>query len=498
MSTDHQQYSTANQRDALARYAADHGLTIIRTYADEGKSGLTAVGRAGLCTLLGVVVGGQADFGVILVYDVSRWGRFQDADESAYYEFLCRRAGIRIEYCMEVFRNDGTPMSAVMKGLKRVMAGEYSRELSEKVLRGKCRLARMGYRHGGMPGYGLRRMLVDSRGNPKQILEHGQHKYLQEDRISLVLGPPDEVKVVRWIFRQFAERGRSFKFIADSLNDRQVPCVAGGIWTRNRIASMIRNEKYIGRVIFNRFSTRLKAPRTKNPREKWICLNEGVAPIISTELFDKAQRALQGQFHGFPEDAALDALRRLWATHGTLNSSIINGDPDCPGSFYFESHFGGLTGAYRRIGFKTVRNYAYLAGYLERYRRGAAFRVDVQRQLRERGVTAEFEDRTILRINRRTRVKVNLCPCRIGEPKHVWMAQHHLKRAPDWLLTVRLAPGNEDILDYHLIETPPHAVLLGVRRQRGRYPSRRLESKELGPLLDVIAGGNDGNWTANQ
>ncbi|MEO6246527.1 MAG: hypothetical protein ABIQ12_13930 [Opitutaceae bacterium] len=27
-------------------------------------------------------------------YDVSRWGRFQDADESGYYEYICKRAGI--------------------------------------------------------------------------------------------------------------------------------------------------------------------------------------------------------------------------------------------------------------------------------------------------------------------------------------------------------------------------------------------------------------------
>jgi hypothetical protein len=38
----------------------------------------------------------RADFNVILVYDVSRWGRFQDTDESAYYEFICKVAGIKV------------------------------------------------------------------------------------------------------------------------------------------------------------------------------------------------------------------------------------------------------------------------------------------------------------------------------------------------------------------------------------------------------------------
>lgn len=72
----------------------------------------------------------MADFNFILVYDVSRWGRFQDADESAYYEYICKRAGINVAYCAEQFENDGSPVSTIVKGVKRAMAGEYSRELS--------------------------------------------------------------------------------------------------------------------------------------------------------------------------------------------------------------------------------------------------------------------------------------------------------------------------------------------------------------------------------
>src|SRR5436309_3114219 len=99
MSTDHQKYSTENQGDAIAEYAAAHGMQIVRTYADEGKSGLNIGGREALKLLIDDVEEHRADFEVLLVYDVSRWGRFQDADESAYYEYLCRRAGVRVVYC---------------------------------------------------------------------------------------------------------------------------------------------------------------------------------------------------------------------------------------------------------------------------------------------------------------------------------------------------------------------------------------------------------------
>lgn len=85
MSTEHQQYSTENQQAAIRKYAVQHDITIVRTYQGAGKSGLRLSGRDALQQLLGDVQTGQADFNAILVYDVSRWGRFQDADESAYY-----------------------------------------------------------------------------------------------------------------------------------------------------------------------------------------------------------------------------------------------------------------------------------------------------------------------------------------------------------------------------------------------------------------------------
>ena len=107
-----------------------------------------------------------ADFETILVYDVSRWGRFQDADESAYYEYICKRAGIRRPYCAEQFENDGCPVSTIVKGVKRAMAGEYSRELSAKVFAASA-AHRVGFPQGGPPGYGLRRMLIDQSGAVK-------------------------------------------------------------------------------------------------------------------------------------------------------------------------------------------------------------------------------------------------------------------------------------------------------------------------------------------
>jgi DNA invertase Pin-like site-specific DNA recombinase len=124
-------------------------------------------GRDALKRLIDDVQAGTADFNVILVYDVSRWGRFQDADESAYYEFICKEAGIAVHYCAEQFENDGSLSATIIKGMKRAMAGEYSRELSTKVFAGQCRLITLGFRQGGNAGCGLRRQLIDEHRQPK-------------------------------------------------------------------------------------------------------------------------------------------------------------------------------------------------------------------------------------------------------------------------------------------------------------------------------------------
>jgi DNA invertase Pin-like site-specific DNA recombinase len=215
MSTDHQRYSTENQRDAIATYAADHGMVVITTYMDEGKSGLRLDGRDALQQLIQDVQAGSVDFEAVLVYDVSRWGRFQDADESAYYEYLCRHAGIGVEYCAEPFTNDGSPSAVIIKNVKRLMAGEYSRELSNKVFAGQCRLIELGFRQGGPAGFGLRRQLLDGERHPKGVLHRGEQKSLQTDRVILIPGPGEEVAIVRRIYERFVRSHLNEQAIAD-------------------------------------------------------------------------------------------------------------------------------------------------------------------------------------------------------------------------------------------------------------------------------------------
>src|SRR2546425_7161731 len=270
MSTEHQQYSTSNQMDVIREYATRRELEIVKDYSDEGKSGLNIQGRDSLAQMIRDVQNGQANFSSILVYDVSRWGRFQDADESAYYEYICRRAGVSVHYCAEQFENDGSPVSTIVKGVKRAMAGEYSRELSTKVFLGACRLIQLGFKQGGTAGFGLRRMLIDQSGQRKAMLKMGEQKSLQTDRVVLVRGPDEEVEIVQWIYRAFISDGKTESEIAALLNARGIVTDFGRAWTRGTVHQLLTNEKYIGNNVYHRTSFKLKRTHVENPPERWI------------------------------------------------------------------------------------------------------------------------------------------------------------------------------------------------------------------------------------
>jgi len=110
----------------------------------------------------------------------------------------------------------------ILKTIKRSMAGKYSRELSVKVFAGQCRLIELGYRQGGHAGYGLRRQLVDRESKPKELLQFGQQKSIQTDRVILVPGPEEEISVVRDIYDLFTVDRRSEREIAEILNGRGI------------------------------------------------------------------------------------------------------------------------------------------------------------------------------------------------------------------------------------------------------------------------------------
>jgi DNA invertase Pin-like site-specific DNA recombinase len=352
MSTDMQKYSTENQIAAIAVYASRHDVNIVKTYLDAGKSGLTIKSRPGLQQLINDVRSARPGFDMILVYDVSRWGRFQDADESAYYEFICREAGISVRYCAEEFENDGSLGATIIKAIKRAMAAEYSRELSNRVFAGKCRMTMRGFHAGGRAAYGLRRMLVDERGLAKSLLQDGERKFLHTDRTILVPGPSREVETVRWIFDQYVNQKVPIASIVCGLNARGIPNATGKRWQKVAVHTVLANEKYIGNSVFNRSSIRLKSKRVNISQGQWIRAKGAFEAIIEEPVFLAAQARLTCNLHRFNKFELLDHLTAVWCKHGKLSSWQLDHAPMCPGHTTFRRVFGSVLEAFDAVGYR--------------------------------------------------------------------------------------------------------------------------------------------------
>ncbi|MET2828903.1 recombinase family protein [Mesorhizobium shangrilense] len=458
MSTEHQTYSIDNQRDAIRDYAEIMGYDIVATYEDAGRSGLNLGGRPGLQRLLADVESRKADFETVVVYDVSRWGRFQNIDESAVYEYRCLMAGVRIEFCAEQFVNDGSIGSDVLKAIKRSMAAEHSRMLSQKTFIGHARLIRMGFRQGAKAGFGLRRQLVDQHGRPKGILPSFEYKNLQADRIVLVLGPPDEIATVRWIFAHFVKTRKTQLQMARLLNTRGVLSDLGRPWTREAVHSLLTNENYIGNSVWNKRSTRLKSHATRNPPEQWVRVENVVEPIVDRKLFNRAQTVLKTIHRHTTNDEMLAALKALLARRGALSSLIIDDAPDCPPSSRYSWRFGTIVKAYELIGYQPLKSCRFI--FVNR--RIETIRLQVIQDLlaaieKQGGVVTYDTEADLLRINEEITVAITIGRCRgstFGYPH--WFSKADREPLPDILVLIRMNPGDLIIRDYLI--APAHEI----------------------------------------
>ncbi len=351
MSTEHQQYSLDNQQMAIQAYAEKQGFCVIQTYTDGAKSGVVLKRRNGLRQLLQDVMGGKPMYKAILVYDISRWGRFQDADEAAHYEYLCKSTGVPIHYCAELFVNDGALPNMLMKALKRSMAGEYSRELGVKVLAGLRRLAQLGFKQGGCPGYGLRRMLVSATGEPKMQLIHGERKSITTDRVILVPGPTAEVECVREVYRMFIDEKRTVHAIARDLNRRNIKYLGTTKWDQTAVLKILSHPKYSGCNRFGRTSKRLGTAEVRVPKAEWILARGAFVPVVDETIFQAAQHLLLGRTIKRSNEELLAALRSLLDRHGRLTARLIKEAPEMPSPSVYRGRFGSVRRAYELVGY---------------------------------------------------------------------------------------------------------------------------------------------------
>jgi DNA invertase Pin-like site-specific DNA recombinase len=194
---DRQENSIPIQQDQVREWAEKNGVEIIKEFADAGRSGLTAEGHPAFTEMMEEWVKKRDDFRYVLCLDVSRFGRFQDIDLSAQYSAECTRNGKKVVYTTIGLPRENDSFQPVYVHFERFRAAEYSKELSVKVWQGCMKIAEQGYWAGGSPPYGLRRLLLDEKREPVHVMEPGQRKSIQNQRITLVQGDPAHVAVLQ-------------------------------------------------------------------------------------------------------------------------------------------------------------------------------------------------------------------------------------------------------------------------------------------------------------
>lgn len=477
MSTEDQQYSIANQEAAIRTYAEKHGFVVTSSYADAGKSGVAIKHRQELRRLLHDVTSGQAQYKTILVYDVSRWGRFQDIDEAAHYEFLCRSAGIPVHYCAEQFDNDGSLNGSMMKALKRTMAAEYSRELGTKVSAGQRRLTLLGFRVVGDAGYGLRRMMVSPDGRRRIVLNAGERKAIRTDRTILVPGPKKEVQCVRTMFALAASGRKTVKEIAKELNRRHMLRWNGKPWDRFSVHNILTKEKYIGCNTYGKTTRRLCSPSRKVERDLWTTNPGAFVPIVGRDTFNRAQNLLQSRTkrRNRPDEHFLQGMRKVLAREGKLTQRLLKEKRIFDYKTYYK-RFGSILKAYELAGYRaspaTVK-------FMCSQKRVRLLRDDLYLRLKTLfsdrmrfiRLPGQLQVRPVVEIDGRLRVAV--CHCRAtrttNSGEHGWLlrVRPHERHLPALICT--MDPACSKFLDFYVF--PPFgASFLRARVLRENQP----------------------------
>ena len=337
-STDRQEQSIPDQQRAVEDYCVAHGLSLLRFYIDDAISGTSTAGRLGFQKMIADAQRSACDFGVVVCYDVKRFGRVGN-DEAGYYRHVLRTSGVEVAYASENFAGDYT--DDLLRPVKQWQARQESKDLSKIVIRGLLSRSITGHWMGGAPPYGydleyhsqdgeflftLRyhpdgsKVMFDKRQRKIRTLKRGETIGVsRKDHCRLVPSDPPRVDTVKRIFKLYVEKGMGYKAIADLFNRENVPPARGpawsdhysGQWAMTTVRAILVNPAYSGDMVWNRRTDarfhRIKSSvaverkdvhaRRLEPNDKadWMIVRDAHAALVTRRLWELAQSTLEAK-----------------------------------------------------------------------------------------------------------------------------------------------------------------------------------------------------------
>ena len=347
-STDKQEQSIPDQQAAIERYCGENGLTLIGWKIDDAISGTKADNRPAFQEMINEAESPSCAFGVVVVYDVKRFGRL-DNDEAGFYRHTLRRAGVEVLYVAEGFAGLGESSDTddLLRPVKQWQARQESKDLSKVTIRGQLSKVTTGTWMGGVPphGYDLRytndrgeflfvvrfmpdgtKQQLDEKGKLVRTLARGEKLNISKrDRGQLVLGHPDRVETVRTIFKLYTQEKRGLSAVSSFLNQHGMATPRGpdwshiyaGQWRDSTVRSILVNPIYVGDMVWNRRTDarfhRIEvaeqsgrpverqdvhgARLVPNQKQDWVIVRDTHEPIIARRTWELAQTIREGRGH---------------------------------------------------------------------------------------------------------------------------------------------------------------------------------------------------------
>ena len=281
------QTSLRDQRAAIAALAARLGVTVGYVFEDAGMSGAWEDRPAFRSLVASCKASPRKAPAIVLVLNDSRWGRFEDSEDSTYFRREIGRIGWRVKFA-EGDDTDDDAVRPILRALAQSQASLYRRNLKANVLRGCRGQAEQGYWQAKAP-FGYLRKVVYPPGR-ERTLENHVPKATDE---KLVLVPhPKEAPIVQAVFARYVAGGESLASLLDWASGHYL----SRTWTRAAMLRLLTNPAYVGDVVWGRVSVE-PGTRTSRARADWYGKRDAHPALVSRDVFAGAQSRLAVNRH---------------------------------------------------------------------------------------------------------------------------------------------------------------------------------------------------------
>lgn len=440
-STDKQEQSIPDQKKAIERYCEDNGLTLTKWFVDDAISGTKASNRPAFQEMVAAAGSAGCDFGLVVVYDVKRFGRL-DNDEAGFYRHMLRQAGVEVLYVAEGFAGFGESSDTddLLRPVKQWQARQESKDLSKVTIRGQLSKSETGCWMGGVAphGYDLRytndrdeflfrvrfmpdgtKQQIDDAGDMVRTLARGEKINISKrDKGQLVLGHPDRVATIRTIFQLYTEERRGLAAVSGYLNTHEIPTPRGpgwshiysGQWRDSTVRAILVNPIYCGDMVWNRRKDgrfhRIErvasgggrpverrnahgARLVPNDPEDWVIVRDTHEAIIPRRTWELAKSVREGRPASIAQQG--EPKRPVGGWNGKRSRFILSGLVQCGRC---GGRYQGVTRTKgkRRIDGTKVKNRYYACGsYIAKGRSACKFGAIPQEKLENAVIDAVID-----------------------------------------------------------------------------------------------------------